>query len=232
VTAVALTMVLAASTTALATHRFDDVADDHPHAAGINWAASSGVTRGCADGSNFCPDQAVTRAEMATFMARLAGQGTSPSVNADKVDGLDADQLRGSAGPPGPPGPGGFGEFYSANTFTVTADGCPTGEYRAVQARRWVADLDWGASPCGAPSTFTGVTWSGTIPYSAALPNEVVFTTDSHERLRAGGDYVRCLGHTVNSITCMAVVDGDTNDFAAFSATAPESAPAVLYLLP
>ena len=53
-----------------ASPRFADVASSHPHAAFIERLADMGVTGGCGDGTNFCPDRSVTRAQMATFLSR------------------------------------------------------------------------------------------------------------------------------------------------------------------
>ena len=50
--------------------RFDDVDADGFHAAFIERMADLGVTRGCGDGSGFCPDEAVSRAHMAAFLSR------------------------------------------------------------------------------------------------------------------------------------------------------------------
>ena len=50
--------------------RFTDVDASHPHAAFIERFAELGVTKGCGDGTEFCPDGTVIRAEMAVFLAR------------------------------------------------------------------------------------------------------------------------------------------------------------------
>ena len=50
--------------------RFADVDASDPHAAFIERLADLGVTRGCGDGTNFCPDRSVTRAQMAVFLSR------------------------------------------------------------------------------------------------------------------------------------------------------------------
>ena len=42
------------------------------------WLAEEGITVGCGDGTNFCPNRAVTRAEMATFLTRALGLETPP----------------------------------------------------------------------------------------------------------------------------------------------------------
>ena len=50
--------------------RFDDVDAAGFHAPFIERMADLGVTSGCGDGSGFCPDRNVTRAEMAVFLSR------------------------------------------------------------------------------------------------------------------------------------------------------------------
>ncbi len=55
-----------------ATATFTDVPTDYWAFQGIEALAASGITQGCG-GSNFCPDDNVTRAQMATFLARALG---------------------------------------------------------------------------------------------------------------------------------------------------------------
>ncbi len=76
--------VLAIPATAYGTHVFADVSDSHPHADGIQFVHDSGVSIGCQDGTVYCPDDPVTRAQMGTFMYRLSGNdpATDPSVHA------------------------------------------------------------------------------------------------------------------------------------------------------
>ncbi len=52
---------------------FRDVPQTHPHARDIGAIAAAGVTRGCNPPANdrYCPDDAVTRAQMAVFLARV-----------------------------------------------------------------------------------------------------------------------------------------------------------------
>jgi hypothetical protein len=52
---------------------FDDVSPDHTHARSIAAVAEAGVTTGCGDGNNFCPSLPVSRAQMASFLARANG---------------------------------------------------------------------------------------------------------------------------------------------------------------
>ena len=119
---VALTAAVVAPTTAYATHVFDDVEDDFTHAPGIEYVAEKGITTGC-DADNYCPNNPLTRAQMATFLFRASGNDpeTAPSVNADTIDGLDSTELGGAVGPQGPEGPPGpAGADGSPNPFDVT----------------------------------------------------------------------------------------------------------------
>ena len=50
--------------------RFDDVDPASFHARFIERMAELGVTTGCGDGSGFCPDRSVSRAQMAVFLSR------------------------------------------------------------------------------------------------------------------------------------------------------------------
>ena len=54
------------------TATFGDVPTNHPYFRAIEALAASGITQGCG-GGNFCPNQNVTRAEMAAFLARALG---------------------------------------------------------------------------------------------------------------------------------------------------------------
>ena len=49
---------------------FADVDPDGVHAPSIEALYAAGITVGCGDGTNFCPDRAVTRAQMAAFLHR------------------------------------------------------------------------------------------------------------------------------------------------------------------
>lgn len=61
--------------------RFDDVNSDWFYAPFIERMAELGVTKGCGDGSMFCPDDTVTRAQMATFTSRAYALPTGPDPN-------------------------------------------------------------------------------------------------------------------------------------------------------
>ena len=59
--------------------RFDDVDAASFHAPFIERMAELGITRGCGDGSGFCPDRHVTRAQMAAFLSRAYSLPDGPA---------------------------------------------------------------------------------------------------------------------------------------------------------
>jgi hypothetical protein len=60
-----------------ATATFADVPTTHLYFRAIEALAKSGITSGCG-GGNFCPDQAVTRGEVAKFLAVALGLSWAP----------------------------------------------------------------------------------------------------------------------------------------------------------
>ena len=52
---------------------FADVSDSHPFYQFIEALSASGITGGCGDGSKYCPDAALTRGQMAVFLAKALG---------------------------------------------------------------------------------------------------------------------------------------------------------------
>ena len=57
---------------------FADVDPDSVHAPSIEALHAAGITTGCGDGTNYCPNRPVTRAEMATFLTRALGLESPP----------------------------------------------------------------------------------------------------------------------------------------------------------
>jgi len=72
-----------------AAHQFDDVPDSHIFHTGISWMKDNNITVGCnpPTNTNYCPDDNVTRGQMATFMKRLAENNV---VDAATLDGIDS----------------------------------------------------------------------------------------------------------------------------------------------
>jgi hypothetical protein len=75
-----------------AAHSFNDVPDDHTFHDAIAWMKDNGVTVGCNPpaNTNYCPDDNVTRGQMAAFMRRLA---ENQVVDAASVQGATAAEL-------------------------------------------------------------------------------------------------------------------------------------------
>jgi hypothetical protein len=72
-----------------ASHQFTDVPNSHLFHTGISWMKDNNITVGCNPPANtqFCPDDNVTRGQMATFMKRLAENNV---VDAATLDGKDS----------------------------------------------------------------------------------------------------------------------------------------------
>jgi hypothetical protein len=96
---------IVAPTAVWADSRFTDVpASNKELGAAVEFLADSGVTKGCS-AALYCPTDNVTRQQMALFLHRFSGTGTTkPSVNAATVEGFTAAQLMGQTGPAGPAG--------------------------------------------------------------------------------------------------------------------------------
>lgn len=65
----------------LGTASFSDVPDDSNIAAAVEWMKARGITNGCGDGK-YCPDDNVTRAQMALFLYRFGGAPISSGSTA------------------------------------------------------------------------------------------------------------------------------------------------------
>lgn len=108
---------------------FADVDAVDTHAADIAWLKDNGITMGCgteAEGTvNYCPEEATSRAQMASFLRRLAEAGV---VDAESVSGMDLAALEehlAFAGPQGPAGAAGAAGSRGPTgpTGAVGADG-------------------------------------------------------------------------------------------------------------
>jgi hypothetical protein len=89
---VALGLVLGAAASTSASHMFSDVPTAAIYHAATEWLANRGVTLGCATGL-YCPNEFVTRGQMALFMQRL-GAALTPTLIAQTGGGAaDIDAL-------------------------------------------------------------------------------------------------------------------------------------------
>ena len=89
VAAAALGALIAAPIAVYASHRFDDVPDSHTFHNAIDWMADNNITVGCNPPANnrYCPDEYVTRAQMAAFMKRLAESRVVDAGDSNTLDG-------------------------------------------------------------------------------------------------------------------------------------------------
>ncbi|HJR87960.1 MAG TPA: S-layer homology domain-containing protein [Acidimicrobiia bacterium] len=136
-----------------AASRFLDVASDNPLAVDIEWLEAWGITKGCSS-TEFCPNDPVTREQMAAFLHRFALSGAGGSTGAQGPIGpagsagpvgpagpAGAMGLQGEAGPVGPqgpqgevgpPGPAGSSTYYVSSASAVIGSGLSTTEVTAV----------------------------------------------------------------------------------------------------
>ena len=75
-----LVLVVIPTAAAIGSHRFIDVPTNHVFHDDISWLADQGNTRGCNPPANtqFCPDDPVTRGQMAAFMKRFSDTVSAP----------------------------------------------------------------------------------------------------------------------------------------------------------
>jgi hypothetical protein len=57
---------------------FGDVPTSHPFFPFVEALVRSGITVGCGNGSNYCPDDPLTRGQMAVFMSKALGLHFAP----------------------------------------------------------------------------------------------------------------------------------------------------------
>jgi len=85
-------VVMAVPIAVFASHSFTDVPDTNEFHGSIEWLKNNGVTVGCNPPANtqFCPDDAIPREQMASFMRRFAQTFGNVGVNVtDPTDTVD-----------------------------------------------------------------------------------------------------------------------------------------------
>lgn len=112
-------VVVAVPTAVWATHSFTDVPDGKWYSEPIAWLKTTGITKGCST-TEYCPDRALDRKEMGTFLYRLSGNDPKvpPSVNAAELEGKGADAFA-----PAGHGHGAFAITGSSDEWERTTDG-------------------------------------------------------------------------------------------------------------
>lgn len=74
---------------------FEDVPRGHYAYEAVEWAVENGITVGCGDGTNFCPERTLNRAEVVTFLKRYHDEfhGTVASGSGSSIDILEPDRV-------------------------------------------------------------------------------------------------------------------------------------------
>ncbi len=75
-----MALLIATTPLSLFAANFVDLNPGSGHNANINAVAEAGITKGCFDTAHYCPNDFVTREQMASFLARTAGLGANPPV--------------------------------------------------------------------------------------------------------------------------------------------------------
>ena len=118
---VAMALLIVTPLAVIAADKFDDVPDSNIFHDDIAWLADADVTRGCnpPDNTQFCPDDNVTRGQMAAFMNRLANNRVVHAATArdsERLDGRDATEYQTVLA------------FFQCGFITPAATDCPTAE--------------------------------------------------------------------------------------------------------
>lgn len=94
-TLIGATLLLAALPAVAVTSSFEDVPEDHLFYNDIEWMAAQGLTKGCnpPDNTLFCPENPVTRGQLAAFIHRLS----NGVVHAKTAESADHASTAGSA---------------------------------------------------------------------------------------------------------------------------------------
>jgi len=92
---VVVTLFISVPAAVWAGHQFTDVPNSHIFHTGISWMKDNNITVGCNPPANtqYCPEDNVTRGEMATFMKRLAENKVVDAANSDALGGFSAAEL-------------------------------------------------------------------------------------------------------------------------------------------
>ena len=95
VLALSALLILGVAGGVVASDQFNDVPDDHPFHDQIGWMADTGISTGYDGGTEFRPNNPVTRQAMAVFMQRLAGDDPDVDPVVKAADSEDSEQLGG-----------------------------------------------------------------------------------------------------------------------------------------
>ena len=170
---------------------FTDVAGDAWYAADVARLAASGITRGCGDGTRFCPGRTTTRAEMATFLHRAENPGEAEEAEQPSETSVQLNSAMDGGGiiSRGPCVVKTDGTITCWNTVGVPETDNPSGTFTAVSGRcaiRTDATITcWGGYPEAPSGTFAAVSAGGS---SCAIRTDATLTCWGHEILGLGDD--------------------------------------------
>jgi hypothetical protein len=172
----AVVALLAIAVPAAAQSAFRDVPQRYVHSQAIGQMRQAGITNGCGDGTNYCPNDVVTRGAMASFLARGGSQAyadrstTSLAAGTGNVNGVPVTVDVTGAGESG-----GRQQVVLQGSVTVHAEGAVSGCPCEVQAyvyrargsvegpSSWAVLGDAPAAGSGVSSIAIPVTWATTI---------------------------------------------------------------------
>ena len=166
--------------------RFSDVAADSFHGPFIERMAELGVTTGCGDGTAFCPDNAVTRNQMAVFLTRAFKLDPGPDPGFSDV-ALDA--------------------WYYNEVAALAASGITTGcgdgtafcPSRQTTRAQMAAFLARATGLIELPTTTPDS--ASPYPVTVILPNIIVTIDSSGQRHTIRAETTDCIGDLSASIS-------------------------------
>ena len=196
---------------AWATDTFTDVPASNPHHDDINDILVAGITSGCAP-SLYCPDQAVRRDQMASFLRRGLGRvGRAGTLGSVALTGTFQDIALTSITTGGSPGQGGFvlaiGEFTAREAFPGNLTAANSIEYRLRDETAGLSSsvptvtLLPTAPGAGRASTPVSLTWIFSVPTATSR------TLRLQARQSAGADTVSA---EMRSVTLLYVPFGSS----------------------
>jgi hypothetical protein len=188
--AAAVAVVIALPVAVIAAHSFDDVPDSNQFHNAIGWMQENGITVGCNPPANtqYCPEDNVSRQQMAAFMFRLAQ--TQGSAGIGVTDPADTVTVSGTT----------YVELLTleatpTSEATVTLNGHVTldkptdteGSYQVIVARDSCTGTVVGAGG-----------WSGGINSEATTESSTVAVTAT-DTATGTTTYVLCAAETVDT---------------------------------
>jgi hypothetical protein len=216
-----LTLVVAGAVAvpvAWAAHQFTDVPNTNPHHDDISAIFGARITAGCNPPANtlYCPDQAVRRDQMGSFLRRGLGRSAQGTFHGEPIlatDGTwtDLSTLNITAG--GTTGGTGFVHLTGAFSGYITdTTGCPCmARFRILRVSPSQESLWFFASPPNAiPSGFFASADGGTNTWVVPVPTGAVHQFKLQGQRAGGAGTVRGYGNLIGVYTPFGSTGGST----------------------